>query len=82
MGSIKKSNRRPLLNQAHKEKRKVWARDNMKTDFSNVVFTDESWVTLDGPDGWSKPVGSTRQRSANHQETTARWGHDVGWNLW
>ena len=26
----------------------------MKTDFSKVVFTDESRVTLDGPDGWSK----------------------------
>ncbi|CAB4029373.1 Hypothetical predicted protein [Paramuricea clavata] len=54
MGSFKKSNRRPHLNQTHREKRKVWARDNMKTDFSNVVFTDESRVTLNGPDGWSK----------------------------
>ena len=24
----------------------------MKTNFENVLFTDESWETLDGPDGW------------------------------
>ena len=71
MGSIKKSNRRPPLTQTHKDKRKAWARDNMKTDFSKVVFTDESRVTLDGPDGWSKgwvlqdreaPVSKRRQQ--------------------
>ena len=26
----------------------------MRTDFSKVLFTDETRVTLDGPDGWSK----------------------------
>ena len=31
-----------------------WARENLKTDFSKVIFTDESRVTLDGPYGWSK----------------------------
>ena len=24
----------------------------MKTNFKNVLFTDKSWATLDGPDGW------------------------------
>ncbi|EER03531.1 Transposable element Tc3 transposase, putative [Perkinsus marinus ATCC 50983] len=36
----------------HKEKRVRWAKDNMKTDFSKVLWTDESRATLDGPDGW------------------------------
>ena len=26
----------------------------MKTDFQQVVWTDESRVTLDGPDGWAR----------------------------
>lgn len=54
LGEIKKSSSRPPLNNTHKEKRLLWARQNMKTDFSKVIFTDESRVTLDGPDGWSK----------------------------
>ena len=33
IGSVIKSNRRPPLSQTHKDKRKVWARDNMKIDF-------------------------------------------------
>ena len=54
----------------HKEKRMVLSRDNMKTDFSKIIFTDEGRVTFDGPDGWSKgwvlqdreaPVSKRRQ---------------------
>ena len=26
----------------------------MKTDMKMVLFTDETWATLDGPDGWGK----------------------------
>lgn len=26
----------------------------MKTDFSKVLFTDESRITLSGPDGWAR----------------------------
>ena len=36
-----KSNREPPLSQTHKDRRKLWARDNMKTDFSKVVFTEK-----------------------------------------
>ncbi len=72
MGSIKESNRRPPLNQKHKEKPKAWARDNMKTDFSNVVVIDESKVTLDGPDGWSKGwVLQTEERQSPRDNSKA-----------
>jgi transposase len=53
LGSVKKPLKQPLLTRMHKEKRVKWAQDNMKTDFSNVIFTDECRATLDGPDGWA-----------------------------
>ena len=37
-----KSNRRPPLSKAHGDKRKVWARDNLKTDFNKVILTENS----------------------------------------
>ena len=52
---------RPPLNKTHKEKRIAWAEKYMKTDFQQVLFTDEARATLDGPDGWAKvwsPTGA------------------------
>lgn len=66
MGSINRSNRKLLLNQSQKDKRKVLAGNNTKTDFSKVVFSERSSVMLEEPDGCS------RQGSTSHQETTAR----------
>jgi hypothetical protein len=51
LATVKKSVSRPPLNNSHTEKRMKWARDNLKTDFSKVIFTDETRVTLHGPDG-------------------------------
>ena len=48
-----KNHRRPRLSETHENKRKVWAGDNLKTDFSKVVFTENSKVRLDSPDSWS-----------------------------
>ena len=36
------------------EGRLTWAKKYLKTNFGNVIFTDESRVTLDGSDGWTQ----------------------------
>ena len=35
---------KPLLTDAHKQKRLKWAIDNLKTNWKNVLFTDESSI--------------------------------------
>ena len=52
IGKVTKPTMKPLLKQRHKLARLDWAKSCMKTNFENVLFTDESRATLDGPDGW------------------------------
>ena len=53
--STKKSSRKPPLTKIHKEKRRVFRSvQYLKQDFNRVLFTDKMWITLDGPDGWSR----------------------------
>lgn len=49
-----KTIKRPPLTKVHKQKRLQWASTYMKTNFENVLFTDEMRATLDGPDGWDR----------------------------
>ena len=57
-----------LLSQMHKDKRKVWARDNMKTDFSEVVFTDISRIMF----GWAwRLVDKEKHKSSRDDDKVA-----------
>ena len=52
IGKVAKPTIKPPLKPRHKLARLDWAKSYMKTIFENVLFTDESRATLDGPDGW------------------------------
>ena len=52
IGKATKPTIKPPLKQKHKLARLDWAKSCMKTNFENVLFTDESRATRDGPDGW------------------------------
>ena len=52
IGKIAEPTIKLALKQRHKSARLAWAKSHMKTNFENVLLTDESLATLDGPDGW------------------------------
>jgi len=54
IGCIAKAKKIPPLSKENITKRLNWARNNMKTNFSDVIFTDECRATLDGPDGFAR----------------------------
>jgi transposase len=49
--------KKPLLSDTHRENRLKWAMDNKKTDWSKVIFTDETTISL-----FSKPKKVWRQK--------------------
>ena len=65
IGKATKTTIIPPLKQRHKLARLDWAKLCVKTNFENVLFTDESRATLDGPDGWM--VQRHRARSVGNK---------------
>ena len=56
VGSSVKPVTKTQLTNVFIQMRLKWAKENMKADFSKVLFTDKSRATLGGPDGtnaWS-----------------------------
>ena len=53
LGNVRNRSVRPHLTKKHKLQRVDWAKKYHTLDFVNVLWTDESRVTLDGPDGWT-----------------------------
>ena len=51
IGKVKTPIKRLLLSKEHKVKRVGWAERYHKENLSNVIFTDECWAILEGPDG-------------------------------
>ncbi|CAL9698388.1 unnamed protein product [Knipowitschia caucasica] len=60
MTKVRKAEKRPPLNKTHEIKRQDWAKKYLKMDFSNVLWTDEMRVTLDG---WARGWISHGQRA-------------------
>lgn len=52
MTKVRKAETRPSLNKTHMLKRQKSAKKYLKTDVSEVLWTDEMRGTLDGPEGW------------------------------
>ena len=74
--SVNSETKQPLK-QYHIQNRLKWAEDNMKVDFSKVLFTDEVRVTLDGPDGWNK--GWVINGQARHHRLRRQQGVEGSW---
>ena len=71
IGKVRKPIIKPPLKQRHKLACLDWATSCMKTNFENVLFTEESRATLDGPDGWMSGWllnGTTPQSKIRRQQ--------------
>ena len=67
----------PPLTKIQVQKYLKWVEDNMKVDFSKVLFMDESCATLDGHGGWSK--GWVISKQDHHQCMRHQQGRCMIW---
>lgn len=68
--------KKPLLTKIHIEKRLRWANENLTTDWSKVVYTDESSFWLSNPltHTWSTPTNRTVVRTIKHPQKVHVYG--------
>lgn len=68
--------KKPLLTQIHIEKRMHWATENSHTDWSKVIYTDESSFWLANPlsHAWSTAQNRTVVRTIKHPQKVHVYG--------
>ncbi len=67
---------KPLLTEAHQEKRLAWAHEHEDFDWGNVIFTDETTILLDRPPArlWQKRGARRPWRTVKHPLKVHLWG--------
>ena len=67
---------KPLLSEAHMEKRLAWATENVDRDWSNVLFSDEAsfWAWVPIKRAWSAAGKRFLQRTVKHSIKIHVWG--------
>lgn len=68
--------KKPLLTQKHIEKRMQWATENLTTDWSKVIYTDESsfWLSNQRTHTWSSAGNRTLVRTVKHSQKVHVYG--------
>lgn len=68
--------KKPLLTKIHVEKRLKWANENLNTDWSKVIYTDESSFWLSNPlsHSWCSSSNRTVVRTIKHPQKVHVYG--------
>lgn len=68
--------KKPLLTQKHIEKRMQWSTENLTTDWSKVIYMDESsfWLSNQRTRTWSSAENRTLVRTVKHSQKVHIYG--------